>query len=483
MDEKFRFGAIDINNISDFYVEIGSVYYKIEIDIYLRNHFDVALEYLEIAFVAQELSKISDVIKVYETPICNNYPYAILIIKTVNPDIIISKLKWFQIYFSGEFMSDEDEIDAREDFSVFEEAILEFNIIPALPDYCDKYFANYIFSNYDWNPESIQEILITHPEWAFYTWKSAWSKKLGFDFYVSSQFWLLDTNADLFSALKFASDYKQSNSLDKFLKPIYIITDMNQIFLFTQEEIISISLDLHFFITRCAGNLFIYDENKFYNSEFNWGISTDFCIASDFSLIVFDGNVFRYILFYNSSKILKRKEIDNLASVIQKLSIELIEKSSNSVKIKCNWSLINDEIFEQICYDLILRDGRFIEKETIKMGLSKSRDGGRDILTKIMSHSGEMENNQLWIIQCKLSNLKKSLGRNDVLLSELIDEYNPAGVIIATNMIIDAGTYDKLEKIKQNRKINIEYWDGLRIERLLNRNPDLFKVYNLTIIS
>jgi hypothetical protein len=121
--------------------------------------------------------------------------------------------------------------------------------------------------------------------------------------------------------------------------------------------------------------------------------------------------------------------------------------------------------------------------KTVKMGLSKSRDGGRDIVTMIASHSGQNKKNRLWIIQCKYSKKRKSLGRNDVRLSDLIDEYSPEGIIIATNMVIDAGTYDKNEKIKKNRCVDIEYWDLFWIERLLNKNPDLFRVYNLTTQS
>jgi len=46
-------------------------------------------------------------------------------------------------------------------------------------------------------------------------------------------------------------------------------------------------------------------------------------------------------------------------------------------------------------------------------------------------------------------------------------------------MVIDAGAYDKFDKIAENRSININYWDRLWIERLLNRNPDLIRSYKL----
>ena len=112
------------------------------------------------------------------------------------------------------------------------------------------------------------------------------------------------------------------------------------------------------------------------------------------------------------------------------------------------------------------------------MRLSKSRDGGRDIVTCTKKYSGQ-DKKKLWIVQCKFSKSNKSFGRDEIMLSDLIDEYLPYGIIIATNMIIDAGAYDKFDKIAKNRKISISYWNGLWIERLLNKNPDLMRSYKL----
>jgi hypothetical protein len=126
MCNRFTFSKADAinDNTIDFLIEADNVY-KIEIiiDIYLRNHLDVAVEYLEIAFVAQELSKISEIIKTYETPVINNYPRVVMFICCKNSDEVKNKLKWFKNYFSGEFDTNEDEKDAIKEFSVFNEEI------------------------------------------------------------------------------------------------------------------------------------------------------------------------------------------------------------------------------------------------------------------------------------------------------------------------------------------------------------------------
>ena len=482
MNNKFIFSEIDTSdkNTLNSYDKCGRLCFKIEIaiDIYLRNHSDVALEYLEIAFAAQKLSEISEIIKVYETPKVNLYPHVVLITVTEKPYEMKNMLKWFSMYFSGEFGSDEDEIEAREEFADFEDKIYNYSICPILPHYCDLYFANFIASYYDWNAETIKKTLALHPEWRFFAWKSTWSRKLGFDLFISGEFWLLDISSDLSCALMDASDYKIPFSKEKFTKPVRVITDMGKIYILMQDEVLCISLGLHFYIARCAEVVFPFEEDMFLNTGFDWGVSANFYISNDSSLVVFKGGTYQYVLFYESIEVLETNQIDKLASSIQDITADLLERGSNSIKVKCNWSLINDEIFEQLCYDLVLRDGKFIPEETRKMGLSKSRDGGRDIVTTFKTYSGHNKN-RFWVIQCKFSKSKKSLGRNDVKLSDLIDEYSPAGVIIATNMFIDAGAYDKFDKISKNRGTDIKYWDGLGIERLLNRNPDLIRSYKL----
>jgi hypothetical protein len=277
-------------------------------------------------------------------------------------------------------------------------------------------------------------------------------------------------------ALQYASDYSPNKEI-RLINPIRILTDMSSIFLFVQNDVVCMSLNKHFLAARCAEIVFPYDENRFENTQYNWGVSPGFSIANDLSFVTFDGGTFRYVMFRDAFQVLNTKEIDLITSCVQELSADLLEKGSASITRKSDWSLVDDEMFEKLCYDLLLRDGRFIARETKKMGTSRSRDGGRDIVTKAASRSGQSSSNNLWIVQCKFSKSRKSLGRDDVRLADLIDEYAPAGVIIATNMVIDAGTYDKYEKIKANRKVEIESWDGLFIERLLNKNPDLFRSY------
>lgn len=451
---------------------------EIAIDIFLMNHSDVAWEYLEVAFIAQEINKIGEIIRVQKRSKVDPSPFptVALLVDCPDQELLKNKMFWLQGLFSDQEDTHNNSSNAMDSFYAFEEAVTDSSIEPILPEYCDKYFANLIASNYDWSQDDIDQVLSVRPEWAFHTWKSSWSKKLGFDLYVSPDYWLLSTDANLLHALQCASDYVQIME-GRLINPVRVLSDMNCIFLFTQNEVVSLSLSKHFLAVRCAEIVFPYDENRFENTQFNWGVSPCFAIASNLAYVTFYGKTFHYVMFRDSFRVLNAKEIDLIASNIQGLSTDLLEKGSTSIIRKSDWSLIDDEKFEKLCYDLVLRDGRFLADWTKKMGTSRSRDGGRDIVTKAASRSGQSSINNMWIVQCKFSKSRKSLGRDDVRLADLIDEYAPAGVIIATNMVIDAGTYDKYEKIKSNRNVEIESWDGLYIERLLNKNPDLFRAY------
>jgi hypothetical protein len=482
MQNKLTFSEVSLFHYSatdPVSEEVPCFEVQIAIDIYLMNHSDVAWEYLEVAFIAQKINEIAEIIRVQECSKADSsspYPTVALFVNCSDRNILKNMVSWLQGLFRDQEDAHGDSSNPRDEFYKFEESVSDYSIEPTLPEYCDKYFANLIASNYDWSKEGIDQTLFIRPEWAFHTWKSSWSKKIGFDLYVSPEYWLLSKNADLILALQHASDYSP-NEENKLINPITVLADMSNIFLFAQNDVVCMSMNKHFLAARCAEIVFPYDENRFENTQHNWGVSPCFAIANDLSFVIFDGATFRYVMFRDAFRILNTKEVDLMTSRVQELSADLLERGGTSITRRSDWSLVDDEKFEKLCYDLVLRDGRFISRETKKMGTSRSRDGGRDIVTKSASRSGQRSSNNLWIVQCKFSKSRKSLGRDDVRLGDLIDEYAPAGVIIATNMVIDAGTYDKYEKIKANRKVEIESWDGLFIERLLNKNPDLFRYY------
>jgi WD40 repeat protein len=147
------------------------------------------------------------------------------------------------------------------------------------------------------------------------------------------------------------------------------------------------------------------------------------------------------------------------------------DKSEFSISdISCPWSQLDDEKFEQLCYDIIKEKNNPIEIH--KIGKSRSRDGGRDIVFYKPTNIDSIP--VKWIVQCKLIRNGKSLtGKKVENIRDMLDEYNAGGFCIMTTGIIDATLHDKLDNLKEKNAIDIEKWSYLEIERFLAEHPEI----------
>ncbi len=458
----------------------------IGIDTGLSYNYDYAIDYLEIAFIGQCFSEVGEILDYDEINKDGEFCVALLIRCSDNNAIeeLTTGLCQHLGICTNAFNCDKCEEDECRDcnersedfadhFADFQDAIDHFEKCPALPYYCDKYFGNYLVSdNFDENYDSnISE----HPEWAYTTWRSAWSLKLGFDLYVSEKYWILPSDADICMAMRVASDYCPDTI--NFIEPNYVFSDTYSLYISTQGDIIRIPIGLHYRATQCARHVFPLDDPQ-QNAEHYWGISGSFSITPDLSVLSFGDETFQYVMFRDCFEVMSRRQIDGMAAGTRRILADFLAKGTTGTASKCEWTDFDDEKFELLCYELIQKDGRYIRDKTKKMGKARSRDGGRDVIAEMASHAGqEQRAGRQWIFQCKFSKKDRSLGRNDVQLPQLIDEYQPTGVTIVTNVLIDSGAYDSYERIAKNRKVQIEFWDGLKIDERVYLNPDLHNKY------
>jgi hypothetical protein len=145
-----------------------------------------------------------------------------------------------------------------------------------------------------------------------------------------------------------------------------------------------------------------------------------------------------------------------------------------SKDIFCNWDILTDETFEELCYDIIYNDIRFDNRTIQKMGKSKSLDGGRDIVVHTKPQFCKK-----YIIQCKLlkksASLTKSMMNNS---SNVIMQYEADGYIVMTNAMIDSGLYDMLEDFKKSKmNIDTSTYSKFELERYLARNVGIKQRY------
>lgn len=437
-----------------------------------RSYGAVAELYLELAFITEELSKCSTVESVTRVPAEE-----------------VTKFGAYELEIISVYYSDSDKLITKAIDIVdtiygdgFEESFEELNALLDIPtkpfthftaEYIDAYYANYIVSNCDWGDDGISETLKSNPEWQFHTWKSAFSSHLKAPLYVSPYFWLLPKFADWKKALSSFGNIKITSPLMKSKR--YIELD-GTITICCGNQLYVIDANL-FFIFRSAGALIFPNPDNSFHARYDSFGTGDFYYSRDNSYLIFSTTTYRCILFRNSFSPTGYDSQNTLTHKFEFIAKDLLQQSGLCLATNCNWQKLNDEEFETLCYELIIRDGRFDPSETKKMGKARARDGGRDIITRPYKRIGSWQKDSTWIVQCKFSTKKNSLGRNSIILSDLIDEYKPDGIIIATNTLIDSGAYDKFAKICENRDVVLETWSDLDIRRRLFSASDLMNKY------
>lgn len=202
---------------------------------------------------------------------------------------------------------------------------------------------------------------------------------------------------------------------------------------------------------------------KVYTSEFS-----DFCIVStkEVNIVLFDVSQIR-----NRES---QKFLDASMQLLSNLEDEIVTDS----KVCIDWNIFDDELFEQLCYDIIYHNSKFNRNTIRKMGKSRSRDGGRDIVVYTKSISGDKP--KKYVFQCKLSGREKSINTSNVgSVSDVIEQYCAEGYGLMCNCYIDSTLFDRLDGISNRRGVDIETWSGFEVERFLSRRPLIKQRYEI----
>jgi hypothetical protein len=145
------------------------------------------------------------------------------------------------------------------------------------------------------------------------------------------------------------------------------------------------------------------------------------------------------------------------------------------MSVQLDWASLTPERFEELCYDVLLRCGHLREDTIRKHGKTRSRDGGRDVEAWTLGRFNKPS--RKWIYQCKLVTSDGSLSGSKVNVADVIDQYSASGFGVMTSVVIDSTLYDKLDAIAARRSVEIDLWDGRRLERFLASRPDLLLRY------
>jgi len=434
-----------------------------------RQYSDLAIYYLEASYICEEIAKLGKV-KSFELDWESGYhPIAQFVILPQKLEELQKMIYEMSLALAGEH---EDEFWWIESLEEYKENIQKRKL--KFPELADDYFANLINgayneyeSNYD-DPEEFRNNILKHnPEHLFGFWKCMYSDTIQQDFYVSSESWIIPPQSDLKEILRRYSSVEDFN-----LEEGNMFSLDGGYYVINENYVLRISFPALAKAFQCVS--YVFSQQRLFSEQHNWLYhlnSTYMVRISDYAnFVLFTLNDYRIILWDQHK--LTFSDINNLnrsaASIFKTTSALIGLKDS----ISCEWSQLDDESFEELCYDIIYYDPRFDNKTIRKMGKSRSRDGGRDIV--VYTHERIGYKPEKFIFQCKLIKPNSSLTATKVLdISDIIEQYDADGYGIFTSGVIDSTLFDKIDKIANRRKIKTALSSKYELERDLSMLPQL----------
>lgn len=473
-----------------------------------RQYSDLAFDCLEAAFIGNQLCKYAERISVAKE---SNYMYDSIIEFILKPKDTSQLSK---LIFQFGYANAVDNEEFMEDLLDYKEKIEETE--HQFPELIDDYYANYINGEYyEYDPvdnkDFFEREFTDFPERRFGFSKSAYSKKINQVFYTSIDSIIIPNNSDLKSILK---EYSGIENLSLNKADFFAIGNIT--YLISGGFIVHFPFDAFLKAKHCAQQALNKEDNRYEaegewmdgflsfrrrlaeyseqenyrgypedlsneilakgNSSFQWSahLLNSFYLSSYGDHILVQDSKFSYF-FFGTDKLTIR-ELEFLGNNLSRLFRVTANLAGFFVEIKCAWEKLNDETFEELCFDIIYHNPKFNNQTIRKMGKTRSRDGGRDIT--IMTHARPGKPAIKYIFQCKYLKPGSSLTGSKVTdISDTVTQYEAHGYGIMTNVTIDATLYDKLDSISRNLKVDIEDYSVYNLERILTGYQHLKERY------
>lgn len=361
------------------------------------------------------------------------------------------------------------------------------------PALIDDYYANlvngayYSYEQTDW----VQADLSRYPERRFGFHRSAFSAQLGADAYASTESWIVSDKIELGTFFKALN---QEVELSDFHPAMISVVD-HLCIAHTGEMLVHFPLDELFKARTCQSFLGSDDQlmrlgwqrpllstspsmlgmaKVGSNESFAARRSKHTCLVHQSGeIVVFNDEEEGWHHAFFDTRALNIPESKIFAATVVDLSINVNRILGISDNQHLDWQLIDDEAFETLCYDLIYAHPAFDHETIRKMGHSRSRDGGRDIIVWTQPVAYRQPSKK-FVFQCKLVTSKKSLGKRDVPdIGDMLEQYCAEGFGIMTSATIDATLFDAADAICERRSLSQKHFSVFEIERFLNQRPEL----------
>lgn len=492
-DEPPDFRRIDLTSIESLVVEIPLPSFGSS-----NSHMDLCGDLLDASWAIDHLASSA---RQFEIKFGTGYFKPNINVTLHQPsDDLTKKLKDLRLVFqeATASVSEEQQLqDLRNDIADHADKIDDGSTVA--PEIADHYLGNLM--------AAYGEIKSEHPEWYAGDMKrfperttgyfrSAYSTLLGVDIFASWNGWILPSSIaldDFFSTL--GMEYRSSD-----FEPAEVFIFPDGAFVRGDGFLVSFPSDQYFRSRVCAGLARMNgDEDAYHSETFRWSLggrtshvnemwdatgqeavlgrwpSKNALVHSMGSLVIVNDGQDQHLLF--STQTLHQRAAKSVGGAVAHLLEGVSATVGGIAELKFEWSSLSDEQFEELCYDIIDADPKFDSETIQKMGKSRSRDGGRDIVVREARRWPSTEAPK-WIFQCKLVTNGTSLGGAKLLdIGDTIDQYGAQGFGIMTSAPIDATLHDKIEKVCGQRRAGWRSWSVYEISRILARNPTIRKRY------
>ena len=514
---KTSIGFDDLDLLGDAAIEsrIGSASKQLIFDIKMHSidvtndPNDIAEDFIDAAFFAESLAKHCSSIDAVPIDLKHGMLMRFMMTAADIP-CLIAELRRIQPWFDSENYEPDDAL--RDEVGEFFDNFLEAKL--RVPQLGDSYMANFLGGSRYY--ENRREFHKKHPTWRWGFWRSFAADQLKCDFYTSSineSAWIIVGNRTTVERLlkeyggftESGAHLYDATSLHLNGYPHLLVTPQavmqvpssklgkavacwnrsispdlargyNVLFDFPSKEsppsrrtAADVETDSAAFRERFSR----FEQKRMGSWEYRFGFKWAMTESGD-ALMCGDDNV-SFVTFSTSADRLRAEAIRDVV-ITAEHAVDLLRDHAGLIQpLSLDWSQLSPEQFEDFCYDVLLRSGRFDEKTIRKHGKTRSRDGGRDIEAWTLPQFGLPGTK--WIFQCKLITRGKSLAGTMVTVADVVDQYAASGFGVMTNEVIDSTLYDKMDAIAKNRALQLDSWDGRRLQRFISVRRDLLQHY------
>jgi len=363
----------------------------------------------------------------------------------------------------------------------FQDAIPKLD--PKCPDVVDWYLAELVLgANYEWcseSPDYVRAQFAEFPELRFRYFRSAYSQRLGDACFCSDTGWILSPDIEL--GTFFSATGQKYRAAEFAPAELYLVGGA----VLAVGPSVAARFPVADFLhgANCVGALMAdqVDEVEMLDPPVRHGTAVvlqgagDLLVHSSGTLLVVQDGVAQYLLY--GAELVPQAKLAPLVAPAAAAQVRFAELAGIRQSIKCPWSQLDDDQFEELCYDIVRRHPQIETSSVRKLGKSRSRDGGRDIEAFERQRSPDAKPVK-WIFQCKLVTTGASLsGRRLQDVGDTLDQYGAGGFGVMTSAPIDATLYDKLDALCTRRNVKQRNYSVYELERELVQHADLRHLY------